>query len=297
MAMKVVITGGTGLVGSRLISRLRADGHQVGVFSRSSRASVNGVEYLVWPADARGRQAVAEADVIFNLAGAPVAQRWSKAAKELILSSRVDVTAALVAMMHPNRKQTLVSASAVGIYPEGDAVMDENTTPAQNFLADVVKAWEREAHNATTAGHRAVCLRIGLVLAPEGGALAKLLPVFKLGLGSPVGTGDHWQSWIHIDDLVNLFVFAAQNGTMSGVYNAVAPQPVTNRTLSQELAKTLGRPFFFPPVPAFVLKLLFGEMAQVILASQRVNNVRVNTAGFTYKYPEIGGALRQLFAK
>jgi len=295
--MKVVITGGTGLVGSRLISRLRADGHQVGVFSRSTRTSVNGVEYLTWPADARGRQAVAEADVIFNLAGAPVAQRWSKAAKELILSSRVDVTAALVAMMHPNRKQTLVSASAVGIYPEGDAVMDENTTPAQNFLADVVKAWEREAHNGTAAGHRVVCLRIGLVLAPEGGALAKLLPVFKLGLGSPVGTGAHWQSWIHIDDLVNLFVFAAQNGTMSGAYNAVAPQPVTNRTLSHELAKTLGRPFFFPPVPAFVLKLIFGEMAQVILASQRVNNVRVNTAGFTYKYPEITGALRQLFAK
>ena len=295
--MKVVITGGTGLVGSRLISRLRADGHQVGVFSRSTRASVNGVEYLTWPADARGRQAVAEADVIFNLAGAPVAQRWSKAAKELILSSRVDVTAALVAMMHPNRKQILVSASAVGIYPEGDAVMDENTPPAQNFLADVVKAWEHEANHAASAGHRVVCLRIGLVLAPEGGALAKLLPVFKLGLGSPVGTGTHWQSWIHIDDLVNLFVFAAQNGTMSGAYNAVAPQPVTNRTLSHELAKTLGRPFFFPPVPAFVLKLIFGEMAQVILASQRVNNVRVNTAGFTYKYPEITGALRQLFAK
>jgi uncharacterized protein (TIGR01777 family) len=294
--MKVVITGGTGLVGSRLISRLRADGHHVGVFSRSSKSALDGVELLAWPADARGKQAVAEADVVFNLAGAPVAQRWTKPAKAAILNSRVDVTDAIVRLMNPNKIQTLVSASAVGIYPEGDGVMDENTPPDRGFLADVVRAWENSARKAEQSGHRVVCLRIGLVLAPEGGALAKLLPVFKLGLGSPVGTGEHWQSWIHIDDLVNLFVFSAQNGTMSGAYNAVAPHSVTNRVLSHELAKALKRPFFFPPVPAFVLKAMFGEMAQVILASQRVNNVRVNTAGFQYKHPEIGAAMRQLFA-
>lgn len=293
--MKVVITGGTGLVGSRLVSRLRADGHHIGIFSRSTKSDLDGVEMLAWPADARGKQAVAEADVIFNLAGAPVAQRWTKAAKALILESRVEVTESIVQMMNPKRKQILVSASAIGIYPEGDGVMDESTPADTGFLAEVVQAWELSAQKAEQSGHRVVCLRIGLVLAPEGGALAKLLPVFKLGLGSPVGTGNHWQSWIHIDDLVNLFVFAAQNGTMSGVYNAVAPHAVTNRVLSQELAKALKRPFFFPPIPALLLKLMFGEMAQVILASQRVNNLRVNTAGFQYKHPKIGAAMGQLF--
>lgn len=295
--MKVVITGGTGLVGSRMVSRLRADGHQIGVFSRSPESATEGLEMLAWPPDARGKKAVSEADVIFNLAGAPVAQRWTKASKAKILNSRVDVTETIVRLMNPNRKQTLVSASAIGIYPEGDGVIDESTPPANGFLADVVKAWEASALKAERAGHRVVCLRIGLVLAPEGGALEKLIPIFKLGLGSPVGTGKHWQSWIHIDDLVGLFVFAAQNGTMNGAYNAVAPNPVSNRVLSHALAKAMKRPFFLPAVPAPTLRLFFGEMAQVVLASQRVNNVRVNTAGFQYDYPEIEQAMRQLFAR
>lgn len=291
--MKAVITGGTGLVGSRLITALQKEGYAVTVFSRSAK-SKNGVTVLPWPLNAEGRKAVAEASVVFNLAGAPVAQRWTEKARKEILESRTDTTDEIVAAM-TGKDTVLVSASAIGLYPESDQELTEDSKPAQGFLAGVVKQWEASAQRATENGHRVVCLRIGLVLSPDGGALGKLLPLFKLGLGSAVGDGNHWQSWIHIDDLVAMMVFAAKNGTMNGAYNAVAPTPVSNKALSKALAKALGKPFFLPPVPAFMLRLVFGRMSSIVLASQRVSSQRIRTAGFSFAHPTVEEAMRDLF--
>lgn len=293
--MKAVITGGTGLVGKKLVALLRQKGYAVTVLSRSPRR-IEGVNVLPWPLDAEGRRAVAEASVVFNLAGAPVAQRWTKDAQAEILNSRVETTDSIVnALTHP--ETVLVSASAIGIYPESDSALSEDSKPAQGFLAEVVKAWEASAFRAGTHGNRVVALRIGLVLSPDGGAVGRLLPLFRLGLGSAVGDGKHWQSWIHIDDLAAMMVFAAENGTMNGSYNAVAPNPVSNKDLSKALARALGKPFFLPAVPAFVLGLVFGRMSSIILASQRISAQRIQTAGFNFAYPRIEEAMKNLFAK
>jgi uncharacterized protein (TIGR01777 family) len=291
--MKAVITGGTGLVGKKLINALHKEGYDVTVFSRSAKP-MHGVTVQPWPLNPDGRKALTEAHVVFNLAGAPVAQRWSEHAKREILESRTDTTDAVVNALS-NRETVLVSASAIGLYAEGDQEWSEAAKPASGFLADVVKAWETSAMRATENGHRVVCLRIGLVLSPDGGALGKLLPLFKLGLGSAVGDGSHWQSWIHIDDLVAMMLFAAKNGTMNGAYNAVAPHPVSNKTLSKALAKALKKPFFLPPVPAFVLKMFFGRMSSIVLASQRVSSQRIRTAGFTFAHPTVDEAMSNLF--
>ncbi len=299
--MKALITGGTGLVGTKLTQALVDRGYHVGVFTRNPNIATTGatthgrISLLAWPPDEQGKQQLSEADVVFNLAGAPVAQRWTKAAKQHILNSRIETTDCVVANM-TNAKTVLVSASAIGIYPEGDEWVYEDHAPASGFLSDVVRLWEQSALCASESGHRVVCLRIGLVLAAEGGALSKLTPLFNAGLGSAVGTGKHWQSWVHIDDLVRGFIFAAENATMAGVYNAVSPHPVTNKVLSKALAQALGKPFFLPPVPGFALRLLFGKMSRVILASQKVGARRLLTAGFTFQYETISSAMNSLFA-
>ncbi len=293
--MKAVITGGTGLVGSELTRTLLAAGYTVDVFSRSPKTgNSEGLRYLAWPADAQGRAAVREADVVFNLAGAPVAQRWTAQAKSEILNSRVDTTEAIVELLSES-KAVLVSASAIGLYPDQTYESNEDTKPTGGFLSDVVVAWEEAALKAAKSGTRVVCLRIGLVLSPDGGALERLIPLFKLGLGSPVGNGKHWQSWIHIQDLVEIMRFAAEHATMTGVYNAVAPNPVTNRELSKSLAKALKKPFFLPAVPSFMLKLLFGQMSQIVLASQKVSSRKLETNGFSFEYETIQSAMNALF--
>lgn len=293
--MKAVITGGTGLVGSALTHNLLEAGYQVDVFSRSPKSTpTNGLRFLAWPADAEGRSAIQGADIVFNLAGAPVAQKWTAGAKEAILNSRVDTTEAIVQLMKGS-KAVLVSASAIGLYPDQTFESTEETSPASGFLSDVVVAWEKAALQAAKQGTRVVCLRIGLVLSPDGGALERLIPLFKIGLGSAVGSGKHWQSWIHLDDLVAALRFAAEHSTMSGIYNAVAPNPVSNTELSKALAKAMKKPFFLPPVPAFMLKLLIGEMSQIVLASQKVSSRKFETNGFTFKYPNVESAMTALF--
>lgn len=298
MPMKAVITGGTGLVGQVLQEVLLIKGYEVCVFTRSPKTFNEGdkLRYASWPMNEEGLGLVRDADVVFNLAGAPVAQRWTNAAKQAILNSRVDTTDVLVEAMKGSKPKTLVSASAIGIYPEGEERMSEQTEPDSGFLSEVVQAWETSALRADADGHRVVCLRIGLVLSADGGALGKLLPLFKLGLGSAVGTGNHWQSWIHVKDLADLFAYAGETTTMQGVYNAVAPNPVSNKELSRSMAKALKKPFFLPPVPGFVLRLVFGEMAQVILASQRVSSDRTELSGFRFTYPELDAAMKDLFA-
>ncbi len=277
--MTVGITGATGFVGRALSERLRKSGHQVRPISLRTGVSTG---------------ALAGCDAVINLAGEPVSQRWTDEVRKRIRESRVEGTRALVAAMRTHRPQVLVSASAVGYYgSRGDTELTESEPAANNFLGEVSAAWEHEAMEARSLGVRVACIRIGVVLGPKGGALEKMLPPFKLGLGGPLAGGRQWMAWIHIDDLLSLIEFLLKESTVRGVFNAVSPFPVTNAEFTKALAAAVHRPAIFP-VPAFALKLLFGDMAEVILASQRAIPDAAVRAGFTFDHPDIYGALEQV---
>jgi uncharacterized protein (TIGR01777 family) len=235
---------------------------------------------------------------VVHLAGEPLAQRWTAEAKRTIRESRVEGTRALVgslARLSP-RPAMLVSASAVGIYgSRGDQLLTEDSAPGSGFLADVCAEWERTAGVANALGIRVVIVRTGVVLG-HGGALARMLPVFKLGLGGRLGSGRQWMSWIHIDDLTALIEFVLSGARLRGPVNATAPNPVTNAEFTRTLASALHRPAF-AVVPAFALKMLFGEMASVLLDSQRVLPKAAQAAGFQFRYPDLGPALAGLVGR
>jgi hypothetical protein len=293
--MNITISGASGFIGRRLLQVLARDGHSLTVLSRQAGAHLPvGVGFAVWdpgkgdpPADAlRG------ADAVVHLAGAPVAQRWTDAAKRDIRESRVAGTRHLMqALAKLERKpQVLICASAVGYYgSRGDEVLAESAAPGSDYLAEVCVAWEREAQAAEALGVRVVSMRTGIVLGPGGGALARMLTPFKLGAGGRLGSGRHWMAWIHLDDLAALFQFALAK-PLSGAVNGVAPNPVTNAEFTRTLAAALHRPAIFP-MPEFALRLLFGEMGEILLASQRVMPQAAQAAGFTFRFPELAGAL------
>jgi uncharacterized protein len=296
--MKIVLSGGSGLIGSLIGQTLANSGHDVAILTRSIKPNqpFRQIEWdpqrnLIDDVKMEGTQC------IINLAGAPVAQRWTTSNKENILESRINSTKVLVDYIDRNKAvcHSFISASAIGLYPSGDSFYNENSASGNNFLSEVVQHWENAAFKAETYGCRVVALRIGIVLAKNGGALDKLLPIFKLGLGSPVGSGKQWQSWIHINDLVQMFQLLSENFQYAGIYNAVAPNPVTNKEFSSALAKSLNRPFWLPAVPAFVLKLVFGKMSQIILNSQKVSSKKIEALGFKFKFPTIDIAFENLF--
>ncbi len=273
--MTIGVTGASGFVGRALTERLRKSGHQVRAISMRGNL----------PPDA-----LAGIDAVVNMAGEPVAQRWTPDARARILSSRVDGTRTLVDAMRAQHVQTLVSASAVGYYgSRGDAVLTESEPPANDFLGEVAQGWEREAIAAESHGARVTRIRIGMVLG-HGGALQKMLPPFKLGLGGPIGGGRQWMSWIHINDLLSLIEFLLHGSTVRGVFNAVSPFPVTNAEFTRALGEGVHRPAFIP-VPGFAVKLLFGEMSEIVLGSQRAIPDAAVRAGFTFDHPDVFGAL------
>jgi uncharacterized protein (TIGR01777 family) len=237
-------------------------------------------------------------DAVFHLAGESVAQgRWTANKKARIRDSRVigtrNMVASLTRLARPPR--VLVSASAVGYYGDrGDEILDEAAPPGSDFLADVSVAWEREAIAATQAGIRVVNLRIGIVLSNHGGALPKMLTPFRLGLGSPLGSGRQWMPWIHIDDLIGLLLLAAERNDLQGPLNATAPHPLTNREFTQTLGRALHRPTLLPAVPGVVLRLILGEFANVLLASTRAVPLRAQSAGYTFEHPHLKDALLNL---
>ena len=279
--MKVVITGGSGFIGRAIAERLRAGGH-----------TVTAVSLRTPPAF----EVFAGCDAVVHLAGEPVAQRWTAAAKQRILSSRVQGTRTLVAALRQQPPAVLVSASAIGYYgSRADEILTEDSPPASDFLGQVAVVWEQEARAAEAFGVRVVHPRIGVVLGRGGGALQKMALPFRFGVGGRLGDGKQWTSWIHLDDLIALVEFSIATATVRGAVNAVAPNPVTNATFTRELAAALHRPALFP-VPAAALKLLLGEMSQVVLASQRVIPEAALRAGFQFRFTEVGEALRQIFA-
>jgi uncharacterized protein len=279
--MNVAITGASGFVGRALSEGLRASGHSVTTVSLRTQPA---------PEIFKGCQAVV------NLAGEPVAQRWTAAARERISNSRIQGTRSLVAALRQRPPAVLVSASAVGYYgSRGDEILTEDSPVASDFLGQVALGWEQEARAAEQFGVRVVTPRIGVVLGRGGGALAQMLLPFRLGVGGRLGTGEQWMSWIALDDLVSLIEFAIEDAALSGPVNSVAPNPVTNAVFTRELAAALHRPAIFP-VPAFALKILFGEMSQILLGGQRVIPQAALRAGFQFRFPELGDALRHVIA-
>ncbi len=279
--MIVGLTGASGFVGRRLTDRLERRGHEVRPISVHS---------------APPSEALAGCQAVVHLAGEPVAQRWTEEAKKRIRDSRVIGTKWLVEAMRPNRPQVLVSASGVGIYgSRGEEVITESTPPATDFLGQVATDWEQAAQEAESFGARGVRLRLGMVLGPGGGALSKMLLPFKLGLGGPIAGGEQWMSWIHLDDLVSLIEFMLKESTVRGAFNAVSPHPVTNAEFTRALGRALHRPAFMP-VPKFALQLLYGEMAETILASQRAIPDAAVRAGFTFDYPDVYAALERILS-
>jgi len=288
--VRVLVTGGTGFIGQAVCHALRGAAHTVTLVSRDpAHASGTAVGW-----DAVG-QAVAAADALVNLAGEPIAAgRWGPVRKEAILQSRVNATRALVdaAGAAAQRPAILVSASAVGYYgARDDELLDETAGPGTGFLAEVCQAWEREASRAEALGLRVVRLRIGMVLAGDGGALARMLPPFRAFVGGRLGNGRQWMSWIHRGDLTGLVVEALANEGYRGAVNATAPQPVRNREFVAALGRVLVRPAAFP-VPGVVLRVAFGEMADMLLTGQRVLPRAAERLGYRWQYPEVLGALR-----
>ena len=297
--MRVTVTGATGLIGAKLISQLRARGEEVTVLSRnpgSAREKLgSGWDVVRWDPNegAAPREALDGRDAVVHLAGEPVAQRWSAKVKERILQSREVGTRNLVAGLRAAepRPTVLVSSSAVGFYgPHGDEELPESTSPGSDFLARVCVVWEREADAASEAGIRVVKVRTGVVLDRAGGALKTMLPPFKLGVGGPVAGGRQFMPWVHADDVVGIYLRAIDDESWSGAVNASAPTPVTNKTFSRALGKALKRPAF-APVPAAAIKLLYGDMAEIVTKGQRAVPERTLALGYDFRHPDLGKAL------
>lgn len=302
--MKIFITGGTGFIGGYLGRRLSGDGHEVTIITRSIRQGsgpADGPSFLQGDPAAAGpwQERAAQHDVIINLAGRSIFGYWTEKAKQEIMNSRVLVTRRVVeALRASGEGKLLISGSAVGYYGSagGDAPLDEESPPGSDFLAEVGKRWEAEANRARDFGVRVVNARLGIVLGRGGGALDKMLPAFKRYVGSPLGSGRQWFSWIHLEDIHRIVVFLMNHRRMEGPVNFTAPQPVTNRELTQELAKALGKPAFMPAVPGFLLRTLLGEFGSVLLDGQRVIPKKLLDQNFAFRFPTLGLALKHLLA-
>ena len=295
--MRVTITGATGTIGRALVRELRERGDEVTALSRDPAAADLGVETLGWPDPKRERPpagAFHGRDAVVNLLGETLAQRWSDEAKREIRESRVlatrNLVAALATLPEAERPRTLVSQSAIGFYgSRGEERIDEGEPAGSDFLAGVVRDWEAEAQKAE--GIRVVLTRAGVVLSPQGGALARMLPFFKLGIGGPVAGGRQYVPWVHLDDVIGAILFCLDTAAASGPVNVTAPEPVTNNELSRTLGRVLRRPAF-APVPGLAVKALYGEMATIVTTGQRAVPRRLTELGYEFRRPDLEAALR-----
>lgn len=291
----ILITGGSGLIGQRITALLEAQGKTVAWLSRHQQTQKS----FRWDIEKNkiDPEAMEWADAIIHLAGAGVAdKRWTEERKKLILESRTKSTQLLYDAITASQNQpdTFVSASAVGIYGFDTCanLIDENSPEGNDFLANVVKAWEGEVKKIESLHLRTVILRIGIVLDENGGALGEML---KPPVAAPLGKGDQWMSWIHIEDLARMFVFALEKTTLQGVFNAVSPNPATNYELTQEAARAKGKPFIGIGVPGFALKIILGEMAEMVIGGNRVSSQKIQKSGYEFDFPMLVPALKDIF--
>lgn len=292
--MIIAMTGGTGFLGRAITAEAREHGHEIILLTRRpGGAPEPGVERVDWSS---ASAVLPPCDAVINLAGETISDRWTEEKKRKIMESRRDGTHRLVdaiGAMQPPLPRVLVSASAVGYYADrGDELLTEESSPGAGYLADVCKDWETEALRAESLGLRVVRMRIGVVLGKGGGALAKLLPPFKLGLGGPLGSGRQWFPWVHLNDVAGLFLFAVEHDDLSGAVNVVSPGAVRGAEFARQLGRALHRPAVIP-TPVFGLRLLLGEFAEHLVESQHVVPEAATRAGYVFRKPEIGGALQE----
>lgn len=302
--MRVLISGATGLIGRELCNSLSREGHRVVALSRSPEATrglaaaeVHKWEPMTGPPPA---QAYNEIDAVVHLVGEPIAdRRWTDSQKKLIRDSRVLSTRNLVEGLRSSgsRPSALISGSAVGFYGDrGDEQLDETASMGRGFMSEICRDWENEAAAAIELGIRVVQVRTGVVLSPKGGALKKMLPPFKLGVGGRLGSGRQWFPWIHVSDIVGIFRHAISTSSLRGPANGVAPDSVTNADFTKQLGRALHRPAFLP-VPEMALRALMGEMADILFHSQRVVPKAVLLSGYVFRYPGLAPALEELFSQ
>lgn len=291
----ILITGGSGLVGKEITKILESKDYSVAWMSRSAQSQKS----FIWNDEKQqiDPEAIEWADAIIHLAGTGVVEkRWTPERKRDILESRTHSTQLLYQTIEKAKKRpsTFISASAVGFYGfnTGTNLVDENSPAGSDFLAEVVIAWENEVKKMEALDLRTVILRTGIVLAEVGGALGEML---KPPVAAPLGSGDQWMSWIHIEDLARMFVFSLEKTTLQGVFNAVAPNPATNQQLTQAAAKAKGKSYIGIGVPGFALKLILGEMAAMVLGGNRVSSQKIQKAGFEFEFPDLEPALKDLF--
>ena len=304
--MNVVVSGGTGFIGRALCRSLVRQGMSVTVLSRNplqARAGLDSaIKVVEWDGMTSGiwETELASAAAVMNLAGAPIAEgRWTQKRKQFIVDSRVNATRLLAQAMArcSNGPRVLISASGIGFYGTShDRLFDERNGAGSDFFADLCQAWEEAALAAQSAGVRVVCLRIGMVLEQDGGALAKMVPPFRAFVGGPIAPGTQWLSWIHRADLIGLIEWALTNSKVSGPVNAVAPGPVTMKEFCKALGKVLNRPSWLP-VPGFALRLAFGELASFMTTGQRVLPKVALDGGYQFRYPQLDSALRSFFMR
>jgi uncharacterized protein (TIGR01777 family) len=300
MSEKILITGGTGLVGSRLSEMLIDSGYEVAHLSRQSGQFMH---YKTFRWDINNNfieeRAISWADYIIHLAGAGVSEeKWTDERKKEILDSRAKSAKLISRCLEetPNHVKGFISASAVGIYGNsGEQLVTEESPYANDFLAEVCKKWEASSWEMHALGIRTVILRTGIVLSDKGGALPQMAKPVKLMAGAPLGSGKQFMSWIHIDDLCHLYIKAIEETQFSGVYNAVSPNPVTNEDFTKALAEVMHRPLMMPKIPAFGLKLVLGEMCEIVLGGSRVSSAKVQHTGFTFEYQFIEEALESFY--
>jgi uncharacterized protein (TIGR01777 family) len=303
--MKVLITGATGLVGQELVEQCHAKGYDVNYLTTSKRKLVSETNYkgFYWNPKMGevNKDCLKDVSVIINLAGASISKRWTASYKQEVLNSRIETLNTLHQLLSESpahQVTSFISASAIGIYPNSlDNYYEEKETDVdESFLGDVVAAWERKTDEFKALGITVSKVRIGLVMSSKGGALPEIAKPIKLYVGAAFGSGEQWQSWIHITDLARMFLFIAENG-LKGVYNGVAPNPITNNKLVKEVAKILEKPLFLPNIPRFVMRTILGEMSYILFASQRVSSKKIEEEGFDFEYQNICNALEAIYEK
>jgi uncharacterized protein len=299
----VLITGGTGLIGKHLCKTLKEKGYNIALLSRINDLAGN-IPVYTWDPENNviDPKAVSAADYIIHLAGAGISdKRWTKKRRAIILNSRIKTCELLFNKVHESgtKLKAFISASGIGYYGAvtSEKIFTETDNPSGEFIGEVCRQWEHSAGMFEKSGIRTVKVRTGIVLTGKGGALARMALPVKSGFGSALGSGRQYIPWIHIDDLCNIYIKAIADKKMTGAYNAVAPEHVTNKEFIRTLAKILGKPFFLPAVPAFVIKILFGKMSGILLYGSRISSGKIISAGFDFKFPDLENALKTLFPK